>query len=202
MGAHVLLLFHVLHQDLGVVSIREEVVLSVSWSLYTFFGLLIAIMSCMSATIVSHYAWFLRYVTLIMLYLLFAFRILLIIILLLLFFNSWNLLLSLSLKVWIILLIQIDVGVAYLLLRQLLPRHLILIMILKNTFWWSLVSYTFTSLMDHILNVISHQGTFKLVLIKIIVKLSVVDFRILVTTGVLCFLTWSWSRTIVLVWSS
>ena len=52
LGTHALLLFKVFHEALWVVSVVEELNLTVIIG-YTFFGLLIAIIVC--STIVSHY---------------------------------------------------------------------------------------------------------------------------------------------------
>jgi len=117
LGTYIILLFKILHYNLGIVSIVEKLNLTTTISLlYPFFSGLIAILSsvivsCMSATIVSHYTRFLRYITSIMLLLL-SIRILLVIILLLLLFYNRNLLFSLLRKVGIILLIQINISIA------------------------------------------------------------------------------------------
>ena len=154
----------------------------------------------MGATVISHDTRFLRDITLIMLNLLLAFWILGVILDSLLSFNGWNLLFSLTLKVWIIFLIQINISIADL-AWQLLTHQLILIMVLEDAFRWSLVRHTFTSLVNNVLDVVSgNQRCIKLVLVQVIVELSVVEVRIWL--WVLLLLTRIWTCNIVLIWAS
>ena len=115
LSRHVLLLLlKVIDHALGVTVVEELDLTTFRCLLDTLFCLLVAVVSCVGATIVSHYARFLRNVTSVMLLLLLIFGILDFIILLLLFFNDWNLLLSLPREVGVIFLIQINISIAYL----------------------------------------------------------------------------------------
>ena len=168
LSRHVLLLLlKVIDHALGVTVVEELDLTAFGRLLDTLFCLLVAVVSCVRATIVSHYARFLRNVTSIMLLLLLIFRILDFIILLLLIFNDGDLLLSLPREVRVIFLIQINISIAYLTwqLRSLMANGWVLIMILQNTLWWSLIRHTFTSLVDHLLNVVGYQWAFELVLV-------------------------------------
>ena len=138
-----------------IVSIVKELNLAIIIILIlnSFLSLLITIMMSMSSSIITHNTWFLRQVALIVL--LFSFLIFLIVILFLLFHHRY-LLFSLLIKIGIVLLIHINVCVAYFTLDLLHWYLLIQGIVLKNTLWWSLICYTFTSFMDQLLHVFSH----------------------------------------------